>query len=65
MSNKEKVIVILLALALIFSFVSLSLHFVTPSQKAVNSTGNIPAGQVQLIVQKNSAGQTASSSGGG
>ena len=68
MATKEKVIVILLVLALVFSFVSLTLHFVSPSQKASNSvsgSGSIPSGQVQLVVQKNSAGQTTSSSGAG
>lgn len=65
MSNKEKVIVVLLVLALIFSFVSLTLQFVTPSGQNINSSGNVPAGQVNLFVQKNAVGQTASPEGTG
>ena len=65
MSKKEKVIVVLLILALIFSFVSLTLHFVTPSDRINNPSGNIPAGQINLVVEKNSVGQTASPEGTG
>ncbi len=65
-STKERIIVILLVVALLFSFASLTLHFVSFSGGVYSGGANGASGesgQVNLFVQHNAAGQSASGSG--
>ena len=64
-STKERIIVILLVVALLFSFASLTLHFVSLSGGSYSGAGGASgeSGQVNLFVQHNAAGQSASGSG--